>query len=360
MVIPILFLTYCLLFLGASSGNAVEMGIQPGVRGVWKQSGESLSPVLPWKAQWIWMDEDIASDMMLARRSFDLTDKPEEARLRITATSQYQLFVNGTFVCHGPARCAPHHQSFDKLDIASLLRKGGNTVAVRVHYLKGVVSYHHLGRAGFLSQLDLVSGGKTDTFITDSSWKVHPDPVWDNVAPRINRFHSEVGDRVDLRLQLRNWSGPDFDDASWPAARPLQRNTGWPQPQDNARPLALIPPWTSLVLRDLPYLVETETKALDLIEASTVAGDVPAAGRLTGEDNTASTLDVVTLSNDIDERIAQEIREYKEGDGPLVIPGLDNGRTSFLLFDFGKVLNARPHLDIEGPAGTVVEVMCAP
>jgi len=336
------------------------MEIKPGVRGIWKQPGEMLPPVLPWKAQWIWMGEEYASDMMLARRGFDLPDKPDEALLRITATSQYQLLVNGTFVCHGPARCAPHHQSIDSLDIASLLQKGGNTIAVRVHYLQGVVSYHHPGRAGLLAQLDLISGGKTTTFVTDSSWRVHPDPAWDNAAPRISRFHLEVCDRVDFRLQIHNWAGQEFDDASWPAASPLQRNVGWPKPQENARPLALTPPWTSLVLRDLPYLVETETKALNLVEAATIAWDGPAPEKLNGADNTASILDVVTLSNDIDERIAQGIREYQEGNGPLVIPGLDSRQTSFLLFDFGTVLNARPNLDIEGPVGTVVQVMCAP
>ncbi len=359
-LIPIFFLTACFLLLRASPINAAEMEIKSGVRGIWKQSGEMLPAVLPWKAQWIWMGEDIASDMMLARRCFDLPDSPDEARLRITATSQYQLFVNGTFVCHGPARCAPHHQSFDWLEISPLLQKGLNTIAVRVHYLQGNVSYHHPGRAGLLAQLDLVSGGKTTTFVTDSSWKVHPDPAWDNGAPRISRFHLEVCDRVDFRLQIRTWSGQEFDDASWPTASPLKRNIGWPKPPENARPLALTLPWTKLVPRDLPYLVETEMKALNLIEASTIAWDVPASGKLSRADSTPSTLDVVTLSNDIDERIAQEIREYQEGNGPLVIPGVDSRRASFLLFDFGTVLNARPNLDIEGPAGTVVDVMCAP
>jgi hypothetical protein len=298
--------------------------------------------------------------MMLARRSFDLVDQPESALLRITATSHYQLFVNGTFVCHGPARSAPHHQSVDSLDIASLMQKGRNTLAVRVHYLQGVVSYHHPGRAGLLAQLDLVSGGKPTTLATDSGWKVHPDPAWDNTAPRMSRFHLEVSDRVDLRLQIRGWSGQGFDDASWPSANPLRRNIGWPAPQENARPHALTPPWTSLVPRDVPYLVETEEKTLNLIEAGAIAWNETTSAESTSAESFSAALDSVALSNGIDKRVAQQVNEYRKGEGPLVVPGLDTEKASFLIFDFGRVLNGRPTLDIEGPAGTVVDVMCVP
>lgn len=66
-----------------------------------------------WQAQWIWMHEDIESHMMLARRSFELNSLPESATLGITASSIYQLYVNGTYINRGPARSVPHHQSFD-------------------------------------------------------------------------------------------------------------------------------------------------------------------------------------------------------------------------------------------------------
>ena len=119
------------------------------------------SPSFSWQAHWIWIEEN--SDVMLARRSFSLEEIPEEAQLRITASYQYRLFVNGKYVCHGPARSAPHHQSYDLLEIRELLQEGDNSIAVRVHFLQGKHSYHHLGRAGLLVQLDSQSGAETST-----------------------------------------------------------------------------------------------------------------------------------------------------------------------------------------------------
>ena len=91
--------------------------------GIWFQPHELNNLDFEWQAQWIWLNEKISSDVMLARRSFDLDELPEHAQLRITATSQYQLYINGEYVCRGPARSAPHHQSFDVLNISKLLQK---------------------------------------------------------------------------------------------------------------------------------------------------------------------------------------------------------------------------------------------
>ncbi|MCK5279791.1 MAG: alpha-L-rhamnosidase N-terminal domain-containing protein, partial [Cyclobacteriaceae bacterium] len=226
---------------------AKEMKIRQGVTGIWFQPNEHEDSSFIWQSQWIWLDENIESDVMLARRFFELTEAPKEAILRITASSKYQLYVNGEYVCRGPARSAPHHQSYDILNISGLLHAGKNTLAVRIHHQKGKYSYHHKGRAGLLAQLDFISDKKEFTVITDSNWKVAPDPSWDNEAPKINRFQQIVSDRVDMRKYLKGWSDNVFDDANWSNAKPLMRNIGWPSPQNNSLAQALTPPWTSLV-----------------------------------------------------------------------------------------------------------------
>jgi len=341
---------------GAVNGRVgwADMEIRPSVRGIWRPANAEKSTTAPWRAQWIWMKDDVDSDMMLARRSFELSRVPEKARLRITATSRYELYVNGEYVCSGPARCRPHHQSYDVLDVGGLLRKGRNTLAVRVHAQRGQFSYHRPVRAGLLAQFDVSAGGKAFSLATDSSWKVHPDLSWDDQAPRMSRFHLQVCDRVDMRRQIRGWMANNLEDAEWPGATVLRRETGWPKPANNAQPRALTLPWTSLIPRDIPYLEEKEIRAVQLIQA------VPIAARLRGRETKPPFLDAVPITREIDPRIGGGVQRYRADDQPLVLPAPGPSEGWFLLFDFGEVMNGRPQLDIEGTSGTMVDVMSAP
>ena len=168
-------LTLFVSFLFTMVVLATEMEIRPGVTGIWLQPEEKEDPHFRWNSHWIWMDENTNSDMMLARQVFDLSETPKEAVIRITASSKYQLFINGEYMCQGPARSAPHHQSYDILDISDLLHDGKNLIAVRVHHQKGKFSYHHDDRAGFLAQLDFSSHDQKSAIITDPKWKVSAD-----------------------------------------------------------------------------------------------------------------------------------------------------------------------------------------
>jgi alpha-L-rhamnosidase len=334
--------------------DGTDMEIRPGVMGIWCTAGADGSTTASWQAQWIWMNDNVRSDVMLSRRTFELSTLPKEARLRITATSQYELYVNGEYVIRGPARCRPHHQSYDILDIGGLLLQGGNTLAIRVHVQREQVSYRQPVRAGLLAQLDFSAGGAALSLVSDSRWKVHPDLSWDDQAPRISRFHLDVRDQVDLRQQIEGWMRKDFDDNGWPSATVLRRETGWPQPAENSRPQALTHPWTSLVPRDIPYLEETNVKAVKLIEA------VPLAALSPSRETASPWLDAVPLSGDIDPRVANGMPAYREGGQPLLLPASGSSAGWFLLFDFGEVINGRPQLDIEGTSGNVVSVLSAP
>ena len=71
------------------------------VKGIWSAPKEAIQSK-DWKAQWIWLSEE--SPMMLSRKSFELGDQPQKALLKITATSQYKLYINGQYIIKGPAR----------------------------------------------------------------------------------------------------------------------------------------------------------------------------------------------------------------------------------------------------------------
>ena len=321
--------------------------------GHWGMPLES-SHVPRWQAQWIWLPETSDADMLLARKTFTLSQAPDKAVLSITAGSRYQLFVNGRYHCSGPARSAAHHQSYDVLDIRDGLRKGKNVLAVRVHFQREEVSYYGPSRSGLLAQLDCTLGSRALTIPTNASWRVSPDESWLSTSPRMARFHLEVCDRVDLRRAIRGWADVEFDATAWPKARALRREEGWPSPQPNDRPTHLIPPWTSLVARDIPYLKESVSTAKQPVHVGNISApqddpgfigddwaEVPATARIAVQQNTAPV-------------------ERDLGPRPVLVAANEPGKCRTLVYDLGEVQNGRPFLHIAAPAGTVVDIVSSP
>ena len=307
--------------------------INPLVSGHW---GSEIAT--EWRAQWIWLPDNVDSDMMLARKVFEISQIPEQTLLSISASSNYKLFINDQYVCSGPARCAPHHQSYDVFDIAKALWIGLNSIAVRVHHQREDVSFYGTSHAGLLVQIDFDSM----QIITDDSWRVLPDSSWEKASPRIARFHLEASNRTDLRSKIKGWAIFDYDDREWLPAKVLQRNEGWPMPQENDRPTHLTPPWILLVPRDIPYLTESIIKAKQKSELGAV--DYPAVF------DADLWLDAPVVSR-IDVRRKKTVVEF-----PISI----SDESKLLVFDLGEVHNGRPYLDIKGAAGTVVDIMSKP
>jgi alpha-L-rhamnosidase len=344
------------LLLATSSLHAQELNVS----GYWSHSKDAAYAT-DWQAQWIWTpeppsesaepadSEENSVDMLLARKAFNLTEVPTQAVLSITAGTRYQLYVNGGYVCGGPARCAPHHQSFDALNVAPFLREGKNVLAIRVHHQREGVSYYGESRAGLLAQLDYTIGSQESTIVTDGKWSVRPDESWSNASPVMARFHLEACDRVDLRQRASDWTALEYDDSDWMNAQVLARDEGWPTPQRNDRPTHLIPPWTSLVARDIPYLNETIVEAERLVYQGSVAEP-----SIEYELNEETWAGVPAISR------IDVPREEVELTSPTAVAPNVSGECRVLVFDLEEVRNGRPYLDIEGPPGTVVDVMCAP
>ena len=74
-------------------------------------------------ARWIWPEAYMYLHNHYAqfRRDFDLDVPPRKAPLFITADKAYKLFINGRFVCRGPARGYQSHWPYDEVDVAAFL-----------------------------------------------------------------------------------------------------------------------------------------------------------------------------------------------------------------------------------------------
>lgn len=188
------------------------------------------------------------------RKTFDLHERPCDARLAIFADTRYLVWVNGQFVERGPCRFDPKRPEYDSLDVTSLLKPGRNAIAILVHsYAIGSFTqwYEQCARMmdhspGLTSQLDVtLPGGEKRCIPTDSTWKLNgrtrfrPSPgTW-----------SSVPDNIDARLDDGDWTAAEYDDASWAAAAPIDGGAWGPI---HARSIPLL----RQVVLDPPTLLE--------------------------------------------------------------------------------------------------------
>lgn len=192
------------------------------------------------RARWIWPEDhrwDLHNSYALFRHAFTLERTLQRAPLFITADQSYQLYLNGSFVCRGPARGFQHTWPYDEIDVARWLVPGRNLIAVRV-YNPGLSNFQYLC-AGFAGLLVHAQWGR-GRIQTDRTWKCVPQPGIrrDTVQNSHQLFPQE---HYDARAGLADWTLPDFDDRAWLA--PVE----WPQGRL---------PWTSLEPRGIPLMFE--------------------------------------------------------------------------------------------------------
>lgn len=102
------------------------------------------------KAKPIWL-EGLEKEMNLqAGFKAKLTkEQGKTYQLKIAVAYLYRLFINGEFVCYGPARAAHGYARVDRVDITSRLSEGENIVAIEtVGY--NVNSYYLINQTAFV------------------------------------------------------------------------------------------------------------------------------------------------------------------------------------------------------------------
>jgi len=166
------------------------------------------------KSKWIWPESnnwDIHNSYALFRKMFDLRKVPAKAPLFITADQSYQLYVNGRYVCRGPARGFQNHWPYDEVDVRTRLRKGRNVIAVRAHN-PGFSNFQYLTQ-GYAGLLVAAKWSKFRLF-SDKAWKCRRQTGLnrDTVPTSLQLFCQE---HIDLREEDPAWMQPGFDDSSW-------------------------------------------------------------------------------------------------------------------------------------------------
>lgn len=321
-------ITALALSLATTAATAAENKFTPIKESpaIWANVPQSLK-----SAKWLWRAYpyeayEIVNVYCLGRRTFDLESVPRKAPIFITADQSYRLFINGKFVCSGPARGYQFSQPFDEIDVAKYLQKGRNVIAVRAYNAgRSTFSYLTQGYAGFIFALEL-GGGRN--IVSDTATKVRTQEGCDRNTAQLS-IQMNNQEHIDLRVENPDWIQTGFDDSSWgkPSSRPY-----------NAMP------YYSMESRMIPMLEEFEMKPEALVSR----------GSGKSVSNGERVFDVAKLF------VAENIPHTVKTESVFEVeakPSKD-GVSSFV-FDMGRMCVGMPILEIDGAKGGEIVDMLA-
>ncbi|MCU0671047.1 MAG: family 78 glycoside hydrolase catalytic domain, partial [Myxococcota bacterium] len=308
-----------------------------------------------WRARWIWCEAPsirsepgapltrIASGESVTacfRRSFDLDAVPTRVAARASADSRYALWVNGREVMRGPIRANGRRLHYDAFDLAPFLRRGRNAIAVLVRHFGRANPWWaplpptlELGAGGFVFEARLADD---HWLVSDAAWRTLRADAWTSLVK------ASVGalpvERFDARALAAEWRETGFDDATWSPARALAGNhlgfTGRHEPPllpyGAMRPRPIAP--LGCVRRD-----------------GTVVRVARAPAAAPGDDPIARAMEDFAASRPV--AAATHAWPLRLDTGPDAV--------SVVSVDFGEVVAGTVVLDVDAPAGTVLDVAAA-
>ena len=197
-------------------------------------------------AFWLWPEGELYLNNCYAqfRYDFDLDAVPDHAALCITADQSYRLWVNGRYVCRGPARGYQSHWPYDEPEIAAFLKPGHNFLSIEA-YNPGIhtFQYSHCGCAGMICA---AHWGDVHILSGVGDWQMRRSPANN---PNVARLSRQMAYQEDFDAAR--------DDGSWIRSETaphwvLQERFRW---SGKYRFDAL--PWLSVEPREVPLLRET-------------------------------------------------------------------------------------------------------
>lgn len=215
-------------------------------------------------SSWI-TDRRISDPRPIACRTEVKYQGAGQAVLRISSCEYYILFINGKFVCRGPARSTACNKAYDEVDIAFALKNGTNAVALLVTMPTGEIS--HRGRSGWWCDCRNENGELL--FCTEKKSWVCRVAGWYDTFCEPRALSSGRQEHIYAEKEEENWK-----------KLPLQQlSEAWHEPFVLG-PVTWTPPWHTMRLRgtrmqervDLPQvLAGIYTASAEIFPVGTLA-----------------------------------------------------------------------------------------
>jgi hypothetical protein len=180
-----------------------------------------------WTAQWITHPEASTLDygVFHFRNSFELDHVPSRFIIYVSADNRYRLYVNGQYVCFGPAIGDLNNYRYETVDIARFLNPGENVIAAKV------VNFGEYRRAAqqtfqtaFILQADKSSGIAPFMNTGTGKWKVIRNKAYTHIpftSDSLNAYYAAgPGERIDAEKYPWGWEKTEFDDSEWLDPKP--------------------------------------------------------------------------------------------------------------------------------------------
>ena len=182
-----------------------------------------------WDGQWITHPtaSQVAYGVYHFRNTFELTELPDEFIVHVSADNRYELYVNGQFVCLGPAWGDLLHWRFESVDIAEFLQKGKNVIAAQVVNFgdeRAVSQFSY--RTGFLMQ----GNGAIENLVNTNldNWKVIENQAYRpiHIDWRVFPYYyaTFATDTFELAKHPQGWKEIGYDDSAWLQPAPMGYN----------------------------------------------------------------------------------------------------------------------------------------
>jgi len=210
----------------------------------------------PWIAKWISYQDNLNTDygVFLFRKEFSIVTKPDKFIIHVSADNRYKLYVNGIYVCNGPARSHLFKWNFESIDISSYLHSGINIISAKVWNFAGHRPLAQMsGQTGFIIQGNT---NKENGVNSDNSWVVLKDTAYKPVSVNINQYYAAgSGEEFNCEKHPWDWLDTDF------------KTTGWKHAQvvETGKPVGCMGEWGDpsihlLSQREIPLMEEKEQR----------------------------------------------------------------------------------------------------
>ena len=325
-----------------------------------------------WKGKWIWLpgakarhirigdqrpiprgiQPDEMNKFALFRKICQINLSFSKAMLNISVDSRYRLYINGMFIGRGIHRCESYYWYYDTYDVSEFLVQGENIIAIEGRFYGRELAFYNppelaggsesnSGKGGLIFEVLLYNeqGELIESFGSDEETKAIQDPAQDSNAP--NKGGLGYCEIVDYSKRDPNWKKLSFSVMNWGKAKIYDY------------------PILTLIKDPNQKLLEKEEFPSYIVSVAVVE-DCNADF----DEEEKSTIDFV-IQNNLDGK--------KEAAPPSLISNIDGlkgmgvceiqspgeGKAVSILLQYDVMMVGYPRLILEGPKGTIVDVINA-